>query len=89
LYENIEAMGANLKSLSLTAPNPVDIGMELDAWSMGEENEYTQCTPKLEEFRLSNFDYSNAFEQFSIIVNFHQLVRLELLGNAGGAQYFL
>ncbi|KAI4643233.1 uncharacterized protein J4E78_009959 [Alternaria triticimaculans] len=89
LYMNIEAVGANLKSLSLTAANSMDISTELDAWAMGEENEYTQCTPKLEEFTLSNFIYDNAYEQFSIIVNYHQLVRLGLFGNSGGTHYFL
>jgi len=89
LFNNIEAVGANLKSLSLTAESYEDINGPLDAWAMGEENDFTHFTPKLEELTLFNFAFDDVFEGLSLIVDFHRLVRLKLLGSYGGAQDFL
>lgn len=53
---------------------------------MGVENDYTQFTPKLEELTLFSFAFTHAFVPLSMIINFHRLVRLQLLGSSGGSQ---
>ncbi|KAI4941529.1 hypothetical protein J4E91_010705 [Alternaria rosae] len=53
---------------------------------MGVENDYTQFTPKLEELMLTSFAFTHAFVPLSMIINFHRLVRLQLLGSSGGSQ---
>jgi hypothetical protein len=55
----------------------------------GRINDFTRCVPKLEELRLSGFEFTNTFSHLSRIINFHQLVRLELLGSIGGMHHFL
>ena len=88
LFDNIEAVGANLKSLSLTAEEAEDVNGPLNAWAMGEQNDLTRFTPKLEELTLFNFTFEDIFEGLSLIIDFHRLVRLKLLGSYGGAQDF-
>ncbi|CAN9140689.1 unnamed protein product [Alternaria alternata] len=51
---------------------------------MGGQNDLTRYTPQLEELRLSKMDFSDTFEQLSRIIDFHQLIRLELLVESCG-----
>ncbi|CAN9467475.1 unnamed protein product [Alternaria alternata] len=84
LFDNMEAVGANLKRLSLTAAVPQTTENQLYAWAMGGQNDLTRYTPQLEELRLSKMDFSDTFEQLSRIIDFHQLIRLELLVESCG-----
>jgi hypothetical protein len=89
LFDNIKAVGANLERVSLKTANPDKTNSELDAWAMGETNDFTHYVPRLEEVRLSGFEFTNTFSHLSRIVNFHQLVRLELPRSVGGTHHFL
>ncbi|RYO11924.1 hypothetical protein AA0111_g12701 [Alternaria arborescens] len=85
----MEAVGANLKRLSLTTADPQTTENQLYAWAMGEQNDLTRYTPRLEELRLSKMDFSDTFEQLSRIIDFHRLIRLELLVESCGLHLFI
>lgn len=89
LFDNMEAVGANLKRLSLTTADPQTTENQLYAWAMGEQNDLTRYTPRLEELRLSKMDFSDTFEQLSRIIDFHRLIRLELLVESCGLHLFI
>ncbi|CAN9182387.1 unnamed protein product [Alternaria alternata] len=89
LFDNMEAVGANLKRLSLTAADPQTTENQLYAWAVGEQNDLTRYTPRLEELRLSKMDFSDTFEQLSRIIDFHRLIRLELLVESCGLHLFI
>jgi hypothetical protein len=89
LFDNIEAVGANLRRLSLTAADPQTTETQLHFWAMCEHNNLIRYTPRLEELRLSKLDFSDTFEQLSRIIDFHRLVRLELLVESCGLHLFL
>ncbi|KAG9187034.1 hypothetical protein G6011_10142 [Alternaria panax] len=87
LFDNIKAVGVNLERLSLTVADRHIAGSS--AWAMGETNDLTRYIPRLEELRLSGFEFSTLYQQLPQVANFNQLVRLELLASQGGAQHLL
>jgi hypothetical protein len=83
-------VGEKLERLSLTPMRFEHTTRQIDAWAMGETEDFTKYTPKLKELTLAAFDFEDLFESLSKIISFQNLTRLELLrGGPGGVQCFL